>query len=135
MTRKELSSYYYIVKLKKEAELELNRLLEERTAKSQKMDGMPFQNTNDISDPTAQLAMAIDEQYEVLQGIAINLRKKECEILKYIKEVQHENPYLALIIKYRCLDCLSWNQVADRIGDNATEDSCRKYYIRNTNSV
>lgn len=129
MTRKELSEYFYIHKLKEEAELELERLLSERNAKIMPMDDMPHAPYN-TSNPTADLAIAIEEQISILRAMINNLHRRETAILKFIGTLEVEDSYLAMIVKYRCLDLLTWEDVAIRIGGSNSAESCRQYYCR-----
>lgn len=50
------------------------------------------------------------------------------EIREFIRNIK--NSRIRQIIRYRIEEGLSWYKVADRIGGNATSESCRKMYER-----
>lgn len=127
MTRKELSQFYYLNKLRLEAEQELDRLIQERAPKPQPISDMPH-GKGGVGTPTENLAIQITEQIETVRAIVANCQKKEKEIWKFIEQLEKEDSFLAVIVKYRCINLLSWQQVANRAG--TTADSCRKYYER-----
>lgn len=127
MTRQELSQFYYLNKLRVETEQELDKLLQERSAKIMPIDDMPHAKGG-ISQPTEVLAIAIAEQIEIVRGVLVNCQKKEKEIWSYIESLEKTDSYLAALVKYRCINNMSWEQVARRIG--GTGDSCRMYFNR-----
>ena len=53
---------------------------------------------------------------------------KELEITKYIETIQDAQVRLSIQMHY--IDGATWNDVADAIGGENTEDSCRKYVSR-----
>lgn len=50
------------------------------------------------------------------------------EIRDFISSIKDSG--IRQIMRYRIEDGLSWHKVADRIGGDATSESCRKKYIR-----
>lgn len=50
------------------------------------------------------------------------------EIREFIRSIK--NSRIRQIIRYRIEEGLSWYKVADRVGGNATSESCRKMYER-----
>ena len=76
-----------------------------------------------------------DEKLERLYRYRTQLRNSEkraaelvSEIEKYINSI--EDCRMRRIIRYRFIDKLSWNEVADKMGGNATGESVRKNFER-----
>lgn len=72
-----------------------------------------------------------DEKLQRLHRYRLQLRNSEkraaelvSEIEKYINSI--EDCRMRRIIRYRFIDKLSWNAVADKMGGNATGESVRK---------
>lgn len=128
MTRDDLKQIFFINKEIKMWEKELEELREQSTMKSKQITDMPFANTNTTGDPVAELAMKITDVEMIILG-----RKKELELERYriLKFIDHiDDSLMRMIVKYRCVDCLSWAMVAARIGGNNTEDSVKKAFSR-----
>lgn len=56
------------------------------------------------------------------------LKQKREQITNFILAI--EDSQTRLIFKLRCLDALTWNQVADRIGGLNSEDTVKKRFYR-----
>lgn len=128
MTRHELSQIFYLKKELKRAEEKLEELNASIEAKGQRLTGMPFANTGETSDPVFEAVSRIIKYRDVVQGYkaAIEIRIEEVDRWR----MNLEDVFLAQIVEYRCIQCLDWNTVADRIGGGNTEDGCKKYYYR-----
>lgn len=61
-------------------------------------------------------------------GKVTALKKKKDEVTKFILAI--DDSQTRLIFKLRCLDSLTWNQVADRIGGMNSEDTVKKRFYR-----
>lgn len=128
MNRRQLNQAYYLTK-----ELEMwERKLREAEAKSiasPVITGMPFANTNLNSDPTSDAAITVAKARETVDTLRENIVRLLCEITEYIAIL--DDPLLRMIINYRCVEFMSWNQVAMKIGGGNTDDSVKKYFYRN----
>lgn len=56
------------------------------------------------------------------------LKKKHDKITSFILDI--DDSQTRLIFKLRCLDSLTWNQIADRIGGMNSEDTVKKRFYR-----
>lgn len=128
MTRTELSQFYHLNKMKKEAEQELERLMHERGVKALVYDDMPHAQGGSTSH-TESVAIKIAEQIDVVRGILISCQQREKEIWGYIQKLENTDSYLAALVKYRCINRLRWDQIGAKL--NTSADSCRMYYNRN----
>lgn len=109
-------------------ERELNKLIYASQIKSQNIDGMPFQHTNETSDKVADTAIDIVGKTEVVKKIKADIEKHKEEVYRYIATV--DDSILRQIIKYRCIDLMSWAKVARMIGGGNTADGLRMMFNR-----
>lgn len=72
----------------------------------------------------AQL-IALENHYSDAEFEALSLEE---EIMTFIRGI--EDPQMGLIVQLRFVDCLSWNDVADRIGGGNSESSVKKAFQR-----
>lgn len=121
MTREGLRKVYLIDREIEMLEKELDRIRQQSLMKSKQITGMPFANTNETGDPTQELALKILSAQEELSVQKIKLEKERLELLHYIYSI--EDPLLRLIVKYRCVDCLGWQKIADMVGYERTSVS------------
>jgi len=128
MTRKELSQVYYLKRELKMWEQKLSDLRSQSLVKAQQISGMPFANTNEISDATFEHVSRIMELQADIDVFRLNIEKKISEIEKYIQTL--DDSLLRQIIEYRCCQCKSWRETAAMIGAGTTEDSIRMYFNR-----
>jgi len=128
MTRKELESVYC---LKKELRMWQERLAELQAdiALSPKvLDGMPFQHTNDTSNPTESKAIRLAEVTKVIEGKISEIQITLADIEEYITGI--DDSVMRQIIEYRCVKCLEWKVISGRLGSMYTDDNVRQMYHR-----
>lgn len=109
MTRKELESIYC---LKKELGMWQKRLADlqaDIALNGKVLDGMPYPNTNAISNPTEQKAMKLAEVDKIIKGKISEIRLTIAEIEHFILNI--EDSETRLIIEYRCVQCLKWEDI------------------------
>lgn len=128
MTRKELSQ---VAHLRNELRMWEERIAELRSKSltgSKEIDGMPFQNTGDVSDTTFNYISQILELQADIDKKRLEIEAAIIEIEEYI--VTLDDSLLRQIIEYRCCQCRTWRGVADMIGYGTTEDSLKQYFRR-----
>lgn len=128
MTRKELSRIYYLNRELQMWERELNEMIQDSQIKGQYMDGMPFQKTNVTSDKVSETAIKIVNKAEVIKLTKAEIEKQIEEVYRYIATL--DDSILRQIVKYRCIDLMSWTKVARMIGGGNTADGLRMMYTR-----
>ncbi|WMI81931.1 DUF1492 domain-containing protein [Anaerotignum sp. MB30-C6] len=74
--------------------------------------------------------LCYDEKLSQLYRYKAQLEKAEQQAIKLVNEIEIyinsiEDCRMRRIIRYRFIDKLSWNQVADRLGGNNTEGSIK----------
>lgn len=115
LTRKELSQLYW---LKKEIERESRRVEELEalaTGCTAGASGMP--GSGSLSDKTA-IAVQIADCKTLIETKRRELVTEYNRLLHYIKDV--DDAYIRNILKYRYIECLTWRQVALRMGGTAS---------------
>lgn len=132
MTLKELSGVYLISEEIKEIEDEIERLRTTAEKITSVISDMPRGGgaVDKLTDTVAQIA---DYQTELADAL-IRQSNEAIRISKYINTI--DDVTIRLIFRLRFLKLYKWNEVADRIGGNNTEASCKMMcyrYIREQN--
>lgn len=128
MTRERLSQIFYLEKEQKMWEEKLKELEAESLIKGREISGMPFNNTGETSDKVSSLIIRKQTFVEIIEEIQKKIGKQKEEIYEYINTI--DDSLLRQIVVYRCISCMNWTQVANRIGGENTADSVRKIYER-----
>ena len=133
MTRHDLEKVYW---LKRELKMWKQRLEELRADISQDTiapDGMPHSVTNKISSPTESKAVLLVDHEALIRGKEAEIRLAVIEVERFILSV--EDPLMRMILEYRCVECLTWKQMEDRLGNKCNAKLCEKKYhnfVKNT---
>lgn len=126
MTLKELSKLYYLNKL---IERDTNRLaeLEARLSSgSMNMSGMPKNpSPKNAIEEIVPLIIEMKDRIVAEQTKYVSERKAIEDYINTIDDYQ-----MRLIMSYRFIDLLTWNQTALLIGGGNTEDSVKKACYR-----
>ena len=72
--------------------------------------------------------LMLNQRKSTLELLEFDILEKANEVEEFIKSV--DDSRMRRIINLRFIEGLSWNQVADRIGGNNTEDSVKKAFYR-----
>lgn len=128
MTKKELEEIRWIQQDIERVEMILDELTAKAEPKIRQVDGMPFQNTNNITDPTGDLAVEIDYYLEELRAYKGRILRKKAEVELWLNDL--DDILLKQIIHLRCVELKQWEDIAIKVGGGNTADSCRMYYNR-----
>lgn len=128
MTRKDLEKVYFLKRELKMWEKRLEELYADISQDSSAADGMPHSVTNKVSSPTESKAIQIADHIDLIRG-------KQAEIRMAIREVEAfivgiEDPLIRQIVELRCAFCMTWEEVADRVGNKNTAENVRQMYHR-----
>ena len=104
---------------------ELEKIRSQGLVKSPTISDMPKGGQKfDISDYVSAIA-----DYEaVIRGLLAKVQIQRKKIIEYIEGV--DDSLMKQIIFYRCVSCMTWQEVADAAGGNNTENSVKKAYSR-----
>ena len=125
LTRDELKQIYYINKEIQMWQRELEKIRSQGLVKSPTISDMPKGGQKfDISDYVSAIA-----DYEaVIRGLLAKVQIQRKKIIEYTEGV--DDSLMKQIIFYRCVSCMTWQEVADAVGGNNTENSVKKAYSR-----
>lgn len=126
MTRKELERIYFLKRELKMWEQRLQDLYADISQDSVAPDGMPHSVTNNTKSPTEIKAIQIADHIDLIKG-------KQAEIRVAIREVESfiigiDDPLIRQIVELRCVYCMTWEDVAEKIGNNTPENTRLIYH-------
>lgn len=125
MTTRELSGLFYIKKLIKEDEERIAVLEARAEGLSSAQDGMPHNPSHDTMERNV---LALDAARKRLERRKAEQLKIEMEIEELID--QTDNPQIQLIMTYRFIRLMKWDEVAAQIGGGNTKDTVKKTFYR-----
>lgn len=129
MTLQELSQLYH---LKSKREKLHDRVMELRSEAASlslpRLDGMPRAPSRNESR-TERYAVKIADMTTRLAEIEREMIREECRLQRFISGLPDSRT--RLILRYRFIDCLTWQQVAKRMGGYTdTEESVKVFFRR-----
>ena len=125
-TRDQLSQAYYI-----DREIKILQSMLERSStdvKAQQITGMPHANTNVPSDPTAEAGIKLADIRNQIECLHERCKEEKAKIWSFI--VKMEDSRMRQIVMLRCIELLSWEEVADRIGGGNSAATCKMAFYR-----
>ena len=127
MKREELMKVYYLDKEIAEWKEEIRRIRESTLPRSP-IPGAVFKSNGNYADTVAKAATLIADTERKIKSKLLELEMARSEIVGYIMSI--DDCQTRLIFKLRCLDNMSWNQVADKVGGMNSEYSVKKRFYR-----
>jgi len=122
MTVRELSKLYYLHKLIERDTIKLSELEAQLQPSGMNLSGMPRNpSPKNKMETIVPLIIEVKERIQKQQEQYI---RERIVIEEYIQSV--EDYQIRLIMSYRFVDLMTWQQIALHIGGNNTEDSVRK---------
>lgn len=126
MTKQELSQLYYLNREIVEEKRKLAELEAAATNTTTKITGTP--HASGVSRTSESVAILIAEQRDLVE---LKVKQSVIEynrLNRYISDLA--DPLIRLIISYRYVNGLTWEQVAANIGGKNTADSVRMSHDR-----
>ena len=127
MTKKELTSVYYIKKEIKMWEEQLELLTCKAQGKAMRLTGMPFAPSSGTGDQMADIAVRKADITELIERKKERLQQEQKEIIEWIMTI--DDTFIRQIMLYRHVRCYTWQEVAESIG-RITPESIRKQHDR-----
>ncbi len=127
MTREDLMQVYYIEKEVEMWQDELERLRNSAEAAAIRYTGLPS-GKGKKCDKVAETAVSLADTERKIEKKLRELEAAKNEILNYILNI--DDCQTRLIFKLRCINLMSWNAVADKIGGMNSEYSVKKRFYR-----
>ena len=130
MTMEDATKIFYINIEIRNIKLELARLQERKNNRSFSRalhySGMP--KGNGIIDTMTESDRLIDEEAQLMDMLRYSLKRLQVERLKIEKLLMAEpDAEMRLILRLRCVNNMTWQEIGDEIGMNRTTVS-RKFY-------
>lgn len=126
MKREELMKVYYLEKEIAEWKDEIERIRESALPKGVRFDAIS--GGGRYTDMVAQAASLIADTERKIKKKLLELEMARSEIVRYIMDI--DDCQTRLIFKLRCLDHMTWNEVADKVGGMNSEYSVKKRFYR-----
>lgn len=126
MTLRKLSKLYYINKLIERENSKIESLRARLLPGSAMGDGMP-RNPNAKNKFEEMIPVIVDTEKR-LSEIKSEYEREKAVIESWINAI--DDYQVRLIFVLRFVDLLTWQQVADKVGGNNTEDSVKKVCYR-----
>ncbi len=127
MTKEELMQVYYMDKEIAAWKEELEKITMRAQPSAVRFGGF-CKSKGKPADKTADIATELAETERKIREKLVELERERIKVMNYILNI--EDPQTRLIFKLRCLNLLSWNAVADRVGGMNSEDSVKKRFYR-----
>jgi len=121
MDKKTLYRLFYLPKQIELKKRQIQRIMERLTAMSPNLSGMPHGSGvhDKVGDGVVELVTKKEELEEMKRGY----EQEEKQINDWIDAI--EDPQIRTIVELRFREDMSWNEVADFIGGNNSENSVR----------
>lgn len=126
MTLKELSKVYYLTKIIEHDSMEIETIEEKLTNTSPSLTGMP--HGGGVHDKMWENVPELVERKRQLEQRRKKLQDTKNRIRDWIEEI--EDPQVQILMTYRFVDLLPWQEVAFKAGGNNSEDSVKKMVYR-----
>ena len=128
MTTRELSQLYHLSREIEDCERKLAELELQRGNCSVQLDDMPHAKGPKKSK-VEQLAAEIVDLQAIIHAKQIECLHEKNRLERYIKSIS--DGYMRRIFTYRFAECMTWMQVAQKMGGGNTPDSvrmaCKRY--------
>ena len=126
MTIRELSKLYYIKKLIDRDTRRLIELEAKLHPGGMNLSGIPRKSSP--KNMIEEIVPIISELKDKIKQEQEKYMREQVAIEEYIRSV--EDYQIRLILSYRFVDLMTWQQIAQKIGGNNTEDSVKKICYR-----
>lgn len=134
MTKKELSQYYWLQMEIEADERRLQAMKEKAQAPhAQKLTGMP--SGGGSGDHLGDIMAEITDLEAIIAAKRIQCTHERHRIERFIHSIP--DSMTRMIFTYRCIDSMSWREVAINMGHKMSEENARQIfhrYLKNKNS-
>lgn len=133
MTKKELSQYYWLQREIEADEARLKALDEKATSpRSQQITGMPRGGSGE-QDKIGELVAEMADLQAIIAAKQIQCIHERQRIERFILSIP--DSMTRLVFTYRCIDGMSWRDVASAMGYRMSEENARQTYHRYLKSI
>jgi len=127
MTQKEVSQYYWLCKEIKLDEERLEELkLEAYNQKSPSLSGMP--RGSEVTSKVERYAVEITDLEAIIAAKRLQCIHERNRIERFIADIP--DSMTRMIFTLRSIKCLTWRQVAQRMGGPMSEENAKQIFSR-----
>ena len=127
MTAKELEQIFWLNREIVMWNKELEKLRCKSLISSPRWDSAPCSGSG-TSDKVCDTAVDTTTIERIIEGKRAEITIQKERIIRFIVNI--DNSLMRQIVYSRCVSCMRWNDVADTIGGNNTENSVKQAYHR-----
>ena len=92
------------------------------------IEGIPVPEYDKLKTALLTKRIRLNDEYKQLAQHQIELCEQRSAVQKFLRSIT--DPHIKRIITYRCIDQLSWSEVASKMGGGNTEDGVKQAFWR-----
>ena len=92
------------------------------------IEGIPVPEYDKLKTALLTKRIRLNDEYKQLAQHQIELCEQRAAVQKFLRSIT--DPHIKRIITYRCIDQLSWSEVASKMGGGNTEDGVKQAFWR-----
>jgi hypothetical protein len=92
------------------------------------IEGIPVPEYDKCKTALLTKRIRLNDEYKQLAQHQIELCEQRAEVQRFLRSIT--DPHIKRIITYRCIDQLSWSEVATKMGGGNTEDGVKQAFWR-----
>lgn len=92
------------------------------------IEGIPVPEYDKLKTALLTKRIRLNDEYKQLAQHQIELCEQRAAVQKFLRSIT--DPHIKRIITYRCIDQLSWSEVATKMGGGNTEDGVKQAFWR-----
>lgn len=127
MNKRDVKQLYYLSREVAMWQEKLNELRESVKVSAPAADSGGIRSAG-VSDKVGNLAVDIADTERIIAGKYAEIQLRRNEVLRWISSL--EDSTARQVVMYRCVDLMSWADVAAKVGGGNSEDSVRMIFNR-----
>jgi len=92
------------------------------------IEGIPVPEYDKLKTALLTKRIRLNDEYKQLAQHQIELCEQRAAVQRFLRSIT--DPHIKRIITYRCIDQLSWSEVATKMGGGNTEDGVKQAFWR-----
>ena len=92
------------------------------------IEGIPVPEYDKLKTALLTKRIRLNDEYKQLAQHQIELCEQRAAVQRFLRSIT--DPHIKRIITYRCIDQLSWSEVASKMGGGNTEDGVKQAFWR-----
>ena len=92
------------------------------------IEGIPVPEYDKLKTALLTKRIRLNDEYKQLAQHQIELCEQRAEVQRFLRSIT--DPHIKRIITYRCIEQLSWSEVASKMGGGNTEEGVKQAFWR-----